>query len=91
MAESKNNTESSSKTNGTSRPTRFSVAKDLAAVAAVAIALGTLVQALVEYQQQGAHERAKYFFEMRHCFKDSEEFKRIASDARNGGRPTLAA
>lgn len=49
----------------------------LAAIGA-AVALATLIKALIEYTQQGRQKRAEHFFELRRRLKESPEFARVA-------------
>jgi hypothetical protein len=52
-------------------------AKDLAALVAVVIALGTLVKGVLEYQRQGAQKRAELFFSLEKQFLENEKFREI--------------
>lgn len=47
-------------------------------VVGAAVALVTLVQALVEYRQQGRQKRAEHFFDLRRRLKENDEFARVA-------------
>jgi hypothetical protein len=48
------------------------------AVVGAVIALVTLIQALIEYRQQGRQKRAEHFFELRRRLKENDEFARVA-------------
>src|SRR2546423_15449630 len=47
-----------------------------------AVALMTLIKALLEYVQQGRQKRADQFFELKRRLKDNAGFKRIAGQMR---------
>jgi hypothetical protein len=53
--------------------------KDIATIAGVAIALGTLINGLAEYTHQGAQKRAEHFLTMRKRLKESEVFEELCS------------
>jgi len=57
----------------------FSIVKSIASIVAVIVALITLGKGLAEYSKQGAQQRAEHFLEMRHRFKDNENFHRICA------------
>jgi len=57
----------------------FSIAKSIASIVAVTIALITLGKGLAEYSKQGTQQRAEQFLEMRHRFKDTDKFTRICA------------
>ena len=61
-----------------SKKTKISVIKDIASIVGVILTLITLGKGLAEYSKQGAQQRAKHFFEMRHRFKDSDKLRRIS-------------
>jgi hypothetical protein len=48
------------------------------AVIGALVALVTLIQALIEYRQQGRQKRAEHFFELRRRLKENDEFARVA-------------
>lgn len=50
----------------------------LAGAVVAAVALLTLIKALVEYRHQGRQKRAEHFFDLRRRLKENAEFARVA-------------
>lgn len=59
---------------------RSSAIKDYLSIGLILLSLITGVFGIYEYTEQGKEQRVQYFLEMRHRFKDNEEFQ-IISDA----------
>lgn len=59
---------------------RFSIIKEYLGIGLLLLSLITGVFGIYEYREQGKVQRVQYFLEMRHRFKDNQEFQMI-SDA----------
>ena len=53
--------------------------KNVSEIAGAVIALGALIQGLIEYTHQGAQKRAEHFLNMRQRLKESEVFEELCS------------